>query len=761
MSANAPSQDSPSLHDDPQHLLVGYKEGITLFSHSDLIVLMQLPLPGITIFVHGVNSDGEWFEQAEQGLCKGLNARLARCDENLCYKGAEAGQLHPVGYMPELTADGFINPDMQPDTFIQSEDTFSPVIRFRWGYKASGEDLRKFGDAIFLNEQDYWGGGPFANGCSSLPDLWGSGVEEELFLWLHVQHLNPTPDRQVYSCPPRPYYVLAAYRLARLVESIRSKQSDVPITIVCHSQGNMVGIAAAFLGDRMAPASDAAGRSGRCVADSYVLCNAPYSLLESNGTESWTERHMEDPHGRTGRQTLKARTQTLAAFFDIVRKQAPLQQAADRVDQRMANDAHGFTAEKDRQKYGLNGSTHGRVTLYCNPHDQVISATPVQGIGWRGMSASEIAATGGEGVFTQRVFAQGFKVSEGQEKAGQITQIDLDREAVIAQSVLFVHHPRDWSPKPHPKNQDNYQYHYWADHHMKPKAGSEDFWQPHSPLAAYSVAKGLEASKSPFGVIATLLSAPLFIVALEAFKTPINALPPKDWSIPLHAPALPQPFEPEAVRMGHKSAAFDQGFDSPADARDRSRPREDGDPYGFAGGMPLGDEQSEASLRYEHHADLRMKAKRDKLYENDKKVEAEDNPAKADATYTQWRSEKIKTTLANTVKTHATDHSTIMTNPMHAEKTLAYDVAIGCCEIRQKDLHRLRIAADWRFLKGLDKHDSHKVFFEYFDSGYFKGVSPYEWANPKGANAKSREGAMPEKIVNERQWSAPSKGDLG
>ena len=27
----------------------------------------RLPLPGVYIFVHGVNSDGEWFEQAEEG----------------------------------------------------------------------------------------------------------------------------------------------------------------------------------------------------------------------------------------------------------------------------------------------------------------------------------------------------------------------------------------------------------------------------------------------------------------------------------------------------------------------------------------------------------------------------------------------------------------------------------------------------------------------------------------------------------------------
>ncbi|MDT0130745.1 hypothetical protein FPK48_24535, partial [Acinetobacter baumannii] len=93
-----------------------------------------------------------------------------------------------------------------------------------------------------------------------------------LFLWLHIQHMNPTNDRQVYACPPRPYYVVAALRLAKLVAAIRSKQADVPVTIVCHSQGNMIGMAAAFLGDQLDPVTDAAGKTGRCVADNYVLC---------------------------------------------------------------------------------------------------------------------------------------------------------------------------------------------------------------------------------------------------------------------------------------------------------------------------------------------------------------------------------------------------------------------------------------------------------------------------------------------------------
>ena len=73
--------------------------------------------------------------------------------------------------------------------------------------------------------------------------------------------------------------MLAALRLAKLIESIRRKQADTPITVVCHSQGNMVGIAAAFLGDRLAEVTDHWGKSGRCVADTYVLCKPGHEPL--------------------------------------------------------------------------------------------------------------------------------------------------------------------------------------------------------------------------------------------------------------------------------------------------------------------------------------------------------------------------------------------------------------------------------------------------------------------------------------------------
>lgn len=711
--------DSTPAPADAAQALVCRRRGCLLFDHSDMVVWQQLALPGIVILVHGVNSDGEWYEQTEAGLCEGLNERTARGDHQLVQRGVEAGQMKPVQYIRELDDDGYINRNMNGKTFIAGEDSHSPAIRFRWGYKASGDELKAYGDAIFLNEHDYWGGGPFANGCSALPDLWGEGVNARLFLWLQVQHMNPAKDRPVYSCPPRAYGVLAAYRLAKLVESLRRQQADVPITIVCHSQGNMVGLAAAFLGERLPAVTDAAGRSGRCVADSYVLCNPPYSLLEDNFTEDWSQRGGVDAHGAHGRQTLNARTRTLARFFELIRGRAAQQPAAGEVDWSCANQAHGYTHKSDAQKYGVNGSTWGRVTLYCDPHDQVISAASIQGIGWRGMSDQEIAATGGAGVFTQRVFAQGFEVGRSARRGGRA------------------------------------HYDYWADHYRRPKPGNADFWVPASPPVRYSLAQGLEASRDPVGMVLTLLAAaPLYII-LRLAKLRINALPPDEWKIPLQAPDLPQPFEPESRRFGASSRAFDEGVDPPAEQLDAQRVRDADDPYAAAAAQGRGDGASEAQLRYEQHALLRMRARREGLYANDEKVLAEDEPQQADGRYRQWRSENIQQMLGDYASSPATDHSVIMTNPMHARRALAYDVAVGSCTIAPQELRKIRIAADWRFLKWVEDGDPHKEFEEYFRRGKLGGKTLHEWANAAGSVA-----AMPEGIVDERTHAPdPWKSD--
>lgn len=700
----------------PEGTIVGQKEGVCLFSHAHLDVPMQLPLPGIVIYVHGVNSDGEWFEHSENGLCAGLNDRLARNDDQLAMKGVEAGQMLPASYMPELTPEGYINPKLAAQTFIKADPSFSPVIRFRWGYKASKEDLEAFGDGIFLNEQNYWGGGPFANGCTTLPDLWGEGLNDSLFLWMHIQHMNPTNDRAVFNCPPRAYYVFHAWRLAKLVESIRRKQADVPITIVCHSQGNMVGIAAAFLGDRLPEVSDCAGQKGRCVADTYVLCNPPYSVVESNGADNWAQRSNKDHKGKRGRETLHARYKTLEAFFDIVRGRAGFEQAPGHIDLRMANTNPGaknmpYSAKTDRDKWGLNGSTYGRVTLYCNPHDQVISATTVQGIGWRGMSAKDIEATKGLGVFTQRVFAQGFTVGlKGT-------------------------------------------YHYWNDQHNKPDPKKGNFWYPPSPPATFSLTKAIDANPTFLGKVVTVLALPLHIIinaSTKALDVNINADPPPDWQLPIEAPELPEKFKPMAMQFGIESEKFDQGFDPPGEYRNANAKLSDdpNDPYNKATGMRLGNEQSEASLRYEHHAEMRMRARREgKVDKAAEHVEAEDNLDRAPEEYKQWRTGKLDSLFISNEQTHATDHSTIMTNPMHSRKALAYDVAVGVCDIQAKDLAKLRMMADWRFLDGLPDDDPHKPFAEYFKYGRYKEQFLHNWIK------KDADASMPDKIVDERQGS--------
>ncbi len=704
--------------DVPDQAVICDTTGVTMLKDSYLKIVTQMPLPGIVILVHGVNSDGEWYEQTEEGLCQGLNDRLKRNDDQMAHPSAKGGQLTPAKYIGELTPDGYVNADRDVDNFIADDNHFSPVIRFRWGYKASSDELQKYGENIYLNEHNYWGGGPFANGCTSLPDLWSEGVSEAMFLWWNIGHFNPMDDRPVFSCPPRPYYVLAALRLAKLVESIRTLQPNVPVTIVCHSQGNMVAIAAAFLGDRLPP-TNKDGISGRCVADTYVLCNPPYSLQTAGFIENWSESHMKDRDGGSGRQTVQARIETMKNFFDIIRKPASsCPQEADEIDKTMANKRHQFDAASDRDAYGFGTpkNTCGRVTLYCCPHDQVISGTTIRGIGWLGMSQADIDVTNGHGVFSQRVFAQAFKVGVQGE------------------------------------------YGYWKDHYRKVKEESDDFWMPRSPTVNYRISPS--ESDSVLGTIVTYGLAPLFILATAAARKPINAVPPKGWKVPLKAPDLPKAFTPNELADG-TPAAFDEGRWAPGEDRDPGRIRDNDDPY--AGDQKInqhkgepkrpatdagrGNSGTEAQLRYEHHARLRMEARREGLVKKDEKhVTAEDQPDTASKEYKDWRSKKIKGYLANNVDSNATDHSTIMTNAMHAEKALAYDVAIGICKISRADIQTLRVTADWRISKALEDHNPHVKFVEYMNHGMLDGVPLKEWASHPNSD-----GSMPNLIVDRRE----------
>jgi hypothetical protein len=122
----------------------------------------------------------------------------------------------------------------------------------------------------------------------------------------------------------------------------------------------------------------------------------------------------------------------------------------------------------------------------------------------------------------------------------------------------------------------------------------------------------------------------------------------------------------------------------------------------------------------------------------------EDEPESASREYKDWRTAKIRESLAAAIDTHATDHSTIMTNSAHSRKALAYDVAIGVCRIVQNDFLTLRIRADWRYLEKLGDNDPSNFFEQYFHRGLVKGLSASEWS-------KTGDGSMPSKIINQRK----------
>ncbi|SIR95240.1 Protein of unknown function, partial [Janthinobacterium sp. TND4EL3] len=121
-----------------------------------------------------------------------------------------------------------------------------------------------------------------------------------------------------------------------------------------------------------------------------------------------------------------------------------------------------------------------------------------------------------------------------------------------------------------------------------------------------------------------------------------------------------------------------------------------------------------------------------------------------DAEYLQWRSTRVEEMMASQAGAYATDHSTILTNPMHAERALAYDVAVGVCRIKPDQLRRLRVAADWRLLKWLGEAASAKIFEQYFTSATIDELTITDWAGDKDGPA-----SMPSLIVDERE--NPSK----
>ncbi|MBR7916565.1 DUF3274 domain-containing protein [Burkholderia vietnamiensis] len=387
------------------------------------LVPVSRPAPCVVIFVHGVNSEGEWFEVAENSILKGINERLGRSDLKAnFYK--YASDKRPL--------DGLIFEN-------------SPIIRFYWGYRASKNqtDSRSFVWRIPLKTRVtlpsihgsppyeypaysyrpesyhppkpnvkgatyYWGGGPFQNGTSALSMSWYDGFNPYVFgVNIGSPVINPERDRPLNACPNRTYYVNASKRLAKLIDTIYDKYPNDTIAVVSHSQGTMIASLAMFYVNK--------------VPDTLFLCNSPYRLNEAA---------MDDFQLGEKAPTTKARVKTFFNMLDRFRQSQA--DAKSKVTPEQLEGVGGWldkaavmkcsqptTASTNEQQDGavidaslvledpadaklkwspsipteqpVQGDTisshhnHGRVFIYFSPHDRVMGSTPLQSIGWKGV----------------------------------------------------------------------------------------------------------------------------------------------------------------------------------------------------------------------------------------------------------------------------------------------------------------------------------------------------------------------------------------
>jgi pimeloyl-ACP methyl ester carboxylesterase len=377
-------------------------------------VAVPRPMPCIVIFVHGVNSEGEWYRDAESGLINGLNDRLGRVD------------LKRNGCKYEKN----VAPDFRPLNGLDLKN--SPVIRFYWGYRAPKEQTDKvnfpwriplktrvtvpsvrdslpYAYPAYSYKPDsydppkpnvkgsvyYWGGGPFQNGTTALNMSWYDGFDPKVWgINISSPAINPERDRPLNASPRRTYYVNASKRLAKLIDTIYEAHPNDTIAVVSHSQGTMIASLAMFYVKK--------------VPDTLFLCNSPYRL---------TKTGLDDFQMGNAAPTTKARVRT---FFNLLQRfkdfqdnpdaeakvtprqlegvggwfDVPADESSD-TDDRSVKSAREPTKIKwtpsnpsEMPNPGDKISSHdnrGRVFIYCSPHDRVMGSTPIESIGWKGV----------------------------------------------------------------------------------------------------------------------------------------------------------------------------------------------------------------------------------------------------------------------------------------------------------------------------------------------------------------------------------------
>ncbi|KEZ69674.1 hypothetical protein C5I_0128770, partial [Pseudomonas syringae pv. syringae FF5] len=121
---------------------------------------MEVPgdLPGVVIFLHGVNDPGASYESVETGLCQGVNERLDRPDLVAGRYGVRYNEAKKVPY-EERDSDQKAMLD-DPDTYLYRRDASDPkthslLIPFYWGHRAAPDQIKRdnAGDPFRMRNQ--------------------------------------------------------------------------------------------------------------------------------------------------------------------------------------------------------------------------------------------------------------------------------------------------------------------------------------------------------------------------------------------------------------------------------------------------------------------------------------------------------------------------------------------------------------------------------------------------------------------------------
>lgn len=344
---------------------------------------MEVPadLPGVVIFLHGVNDPGASYESVETGLCQGVNERLDRPDlkagrYGTVYKAADNRPVEERSQNDKATLD-------DPDTYLYRRDTADPktrslMIPFYWGYRAEpGEIKRDKNDDptklrgqyqdVFENRLDRHfakGGGFFANATNNLLEMYSPGFAKAI---RHLAQPMLSNTQYMGKGPHRRYFVLAATRLAMLVSEIRRVSPDETITIMGHSQGTLITLLAqAMLIDK-----------GQRCADTVIMVDTPYSVLPKTTPK--------------GHDTLATLINIATAVTQAPHAQPPLSALRDsktyggRTGPRWSpiqgsrkDKVGNFTVFPERDN-------RGKVYLYFCPDDTTVALDDVHGIGTYGV----------------------------------------------------------------------------------------------------------------------------------------------------------------------------------------------------------------------------------------------------------------------------------------------------------------------------------------------------------------------------------------